>query len=296
MLLLTVITLLAPAQAGPSDTTFAVAPGTRLRIEVMNGDIGVRVWDRNQMQVRVNHARRDEVRIRQSGTVISIETSGPFGPSPRADYDLRVPVWMAQTLSSLNGDITVDGVRAPVEITTLNGDITVAGGAESVKLSSTSGAVRLTGARGRIELTTTSEDIAASDIQGDLLVESISGDVTLRNVESKSVEAGTVSGSIWYAGTIQDGGRYAFTAHSGDIVVGVAESVNATVTVSMVTGELTAGFPLPAPERAARRRQTFRLGTGSAAVELETFSGEIRLLRPAALAARLDRRSGTRPD
>jgi hypothetical protein len=53
---------------------------------------------------------------------------------------------------------------------------------------------------------------------------------------------------------------------------------------------------MPASRSLFSSRQTFRLGTGSAAVELETFSGEIRLLRPAALAARLDRRSGTRPD
>jgi len=50
-----------------------------------------------------------------------------------------------------------------------------------------------------------------------------------------------------------------------------------------------ATFPLPQSERPSRRRQTFRLGSGSATVELETFSGSISLMRPAELTTRLDR-------
>ncbi len=282
-----------PAVKAESDTVFSVARGTRIRAETMEGDIRVQVWDRNQVRVEARHSDRDRVRVRQSGSVLRIETTGGFGPHNDADYDLTVPVWMALTLEGMNGDITVDGVRAPLEITTLNGDITVTGGSELVRLSSTSGDIRLTGARGRVVLNGTSQDIFGTDIQGDLVVESISADIVLRGIVSRSVDVQNVSGTIWFDGAFQEGGRYRLLNHSGSIYAGLAENANATILMAVFSGSIRAGFRLPTPLtddiRPQGRRQSFRFGNGSASVELEAFSGSIVLLRPAELAARMAR-------
>ncbi len=283
----------APGAEADTDTTFAVSPGTRLRLESMNGDISVKAWDRNQVRVQAVHSRRDQVRISLAGSVLRIEATGRFGPAAEADFDLTVPAWMGLTLEGLNGSIAVEGVRAPLEISTLNGDVTVAGGAETVKLASTAGGIRLSDARGRITLNGTSDEIVVSDIQGDLVVENISGDIILQNIVSRSVDVQSVSGSIWYDGTIQDGGRYGLYAHSGDIYLGVAEAINATFSLSVFSGRISPGFPLPGPltddARGMGQRRSYRMGNGSAAVEIEVFSGSIHLLRPAELAGRLSR-------
>ena len=283
MLLLTLISLTAaepPTRAAEAaDTTVPVPPGTRLRLETTQGEIVVRAWDRNQVRVQTAGGRRGDVRVRLSGRVLTVDASN-FQHPPTGDYDITVPVWMGLSLENMNGSITVEGVRAPLEISTLNGDIRVHGGSESIQLEALSGQVVLTGARGRIDLSTASNHIIATDIQGDLNIEAISGDIVLRNVDSKSVNLETVSGSMYFGGPIHSEGRYVFSAHSGNTFLGVAEGTNATISIDLVDGVVQAGFALPLIERGRARKQTYRVGNGSAAVQIESFSGRVHLLRP----------------
>jgi len=303
MLLLTLLTLPSadlPSRAAESpshravavaeaDTTLSVSPGTRLQLETTQGDITLRAWDRNQVRIQTTRGgRRGGPRVHVSGRVITIEGSG-FHGADDGDYDIMVPVWMALSLENMNGGISVDGVRAPIEASSLNGDVTVNGGIESVKLEAMSGQVRVTGARGRIELSTTSNHIIATDIQGDLTIEGVSGDVVLRNVDSKSINLETVSGSVYFGGPIQPDGRYVFSAHSGNVYLGVAEGTNASLSVELFSGRVQAGFPLTLTEKGTARHQNYRFGNGSASVEIESFSGRILLGRPAEFATWLAR-------
>lgn len=290
-MLLSLLALLATQapQAFQTDTTIAVAQGTRLKLENQGGDILVKTWEKNQVRIQASHSRRTHVDIRHSGAVLSLEAEADRGPSNMVDYELTVPAWMPMDLGGMYATVTVDGSRAPITVETLEGDITVKGGAESVKLSSTQGKIVVSGARGRVELNSVSEDIEASDIQGDLVAETVSGDITLRHVDAKTVDVQTISGELLYDGRIMDAGRYSLLTHSGEIYVTVAEGTNATIATAIGSGDVRASFTLPASERPSRRRQTYRLGTGSATVELETFSGDIRLLRPAEMTERLDR-------
>jgi len=231
-----------------------------------------------------------------SGAVLSLEASADRGPSNMVDYELTVPSWMPLKLGGMYATVSVDGSKAPIEIETLDGDITVKGGAETVKLGSIQGRIVVSGVRGRLELNSVSEDVDASDIQGDILVESVSGDVMLRRIDAKSVEVENVSGELYYEGRIVDGGHYSLLTHSGEIYFSVPEGSNATIASATGSGEVRASFALPASDRPSRRRQTYRLGSGSATVELETFSGDVLLLRPNELNARLERLLQARQD
>ena len=105
-----------------------------------------------------------------------------------------------------------------------------------------------------------------------------------------------MSGELYYEGRIVDGGHYSLLTHSGEIYFSVPEGSNATIASATGSGEVRANFALPASERPSRRRQTYRLGNGSATVELETFSGDVNLMRPADLQARLERILKARQD
>lgn len=291
MYLLPMLALLAAplSQGGRTDTTVSVSQGTRLRVENQGGDILVRAWDKNQVRIQASHSRRSRVVTRLTGAVLSIDAQADRGPGSMVDYELTVPAWMPLKLGGMYAQVTVEGSKAPIEVETLEGDITVKGGAETVKLVSIQGTIRASGVRGRLELNSVSENVEASDIQGDIVVGTVSGDVLLRRIEAKSVEVETVSGELYYDGRIMDGGHYALLTHSGEIYFSVAEGSNATVSTAVGSGEVSASFPLPPSERPSRRRQTYRLGSGSATVELETFSGDVNLLRPAELGSRIDR-------
>jgi DUF4097 and DUF4098 domain-containing protein YvlB len=290
-MLLPMLALLAlqASQGFQTDTTVNVSQGTRLKVENQGGDIIVKTWEKNQVRVQASHSRRTHVTINLGGAVLSLEAEADRGPSNMVDYELTVPAWMALSLEGMYATVNVKGTRAPIEVETIDGDITVEGGAESVKLTSVQGRISATGSRGRIELNTVSDDIEAADLQGDIVAETVSGSITIAKSDAKSVEVQTVSGELVYDGRIVDGGHYSLLTHSGEIAISVPEGANATIATAIGSGEVRASFPLPASERPSRRRQTFRLGTGSATVELESFSGTISLLRPSELAGRLER-------
>jgi DUF4097 and DUF4098 domain-containing protein YvlB len=284
------------SQAFQTDTTIAVAQGTRLKVENQGGDITVHAWDRNQVRVQASHSRRTHVEVKLSGAVIRLEAEADRGPANMVDYEITVPAWMALDLEGMYASVNIEGSRAPITVQTLEGDITVKGGSETVKLGSVQGRIVVSGARGRIELNSVSEDIEGSDLQGDIVAETVSGDIVLRRIDAKSVDMQAVSGELYLDGRIADGGRYSLLTHSGEIAVSVAEGTNAIVSTAIGSGEVKSSFSLPVSERPSRRRQTYRLGSGSAAVDLETFSGDIELLRPAELAARLDRSARDREE
>lgn len=290
-MLLPMLALLAvqAPQGFNTDTTIAVTQGTRLNIENQGGDITVKTWERNQVRVQASHSRRTHIDIRLGGAVLSLDAEADRGPANMVDYEITVPGWMALNLEGMYATVNVKGSRGSISVETLDGDITVDGGAESVKLASVQGRIVLTNAKGRIELNSVSEGIEASGLSGDIVAETVSGDIIIARSDARSVEMQTVSGELIYDGKIIDGGHYSLLTHSGTIAVSVPEGTNATIATAVGSGDVRASFALPASERPSRRRQTFRLGTGSATVELESFSGSISLLRPAELSTRLER-------
>src|SRR2546422_882494 len=189
----------------------------------------------------------------------------------------------AEPQQSFQTDTTIavqQGTRGAVKAQTLEGNITVRGPAESVALTTVNGKIVVDGARGRMDLHSVSDDIEVSNAQGDVVAETVSGGIELRGVDGKSIDAQSVSGDLLFVGRILDGGNYSFLSHSGEITLGIPEGTNATISLASAMGDFSSSFPLNAEPSPRKRRQTFRLGSGTATVESETFNGEINLVRP----------------
>jgi hypothetical protein len=77
-------------------------------------------------------------------------------------------------------------------------------------------------------------------------------------------------------GEVRGDGRYHLSSHDGDVTL-TAPSLDATITISTFEGEFTSDFPVTV--NATGRKLTFTLGAGRARVELESFDGEVALLR-----------------
>jgi DUF4097 and DUF4098 domain-containing protein YvlB len=267
-----------------TDTTVSVQQGTRLRISNQGGDIVVRAWDRNQLRVRAAHSSRSRVTIDVQGAVAEVSARGRTGMSGMVDYEVTAPAWMALDLGGMYAEVTIEGTRAPVKVQTLEGNITLRGGAESITLNTVNGRIDVSGARGRVELHAVSEGIVVSDVRGDVTAETVSGDIELRGIDAKMVDVQTVSGDLVYDGRIVEGGSYSLLTHSGEITVAIPEGANATIGVATASGDIVSNLNLTA-DRKTRRRQTFRIGSGSANVDLETFSGDVSLVRPGEVPA-----------
>lgn len=269
-----------------TDTTFAVPAGASLSVNNFGGAIVVRGWNQDRVKIHAEHGRRGRIEVSVVGGTVMVKASSRQGAPSVIDMEITVPMAMALTLAGTYAEITVDGVQAPISAETVNGEVNVRGGKGIVTLHSIQGSVSLADASGRIEVNSVNEDVTLSNISGEIKVETTNGEVSLTGIQSSSVEAGTINGDVLYDGTITDGGSYSFASHNGDITVSVPERANVTVTAATANGDIDASFPLPFTGTPGKRRYTFKLGSGSARLEAESFQGDIQLRRPSEIERR----------
>lgn len=278
--LVTGLAVLMTVQA--PDTTIAVSRGQRLEVAVHAGTVNVQAWNRDAVRLRVRSTDDAELDVRERGNRLAVEATGRHGTPADADLVISAPAWLPVSVTGVDLDITIEGITAPVTAETVQGDVVVRGGAELITLTSVEGSVQLTGARGKMQVSAVNDDIVVSDATGDLAVSTVNGDLRLASVRSDNVDASTVNGDIGFSGGFQDGGRYRFSTHNGDLTLAVPEGTSATVGVATFQGDFEAAFPVSVSGMRRGQRFSFTLGAGSARVQLESFQGEIRLVRPGA--------------
>lgn len=275
------LTLLFTALLAPNaDTTFTVQRGQRLEISAFAGSITVRTWNRDQVRVTGETGSKDELEVEARGSVITVETTGRWGPASDADIVVTMPAWMAVAASGVETDITIEGCKCAIRAETVSGDVTVRGGEGNVDLESVEGSITASDITGRVAAQTVNEDVDLTRITGEVRAQTVNGDVMLEDVRSTSVQASTVNGDIRYVGTIQDQGSYEFSTHQGELLVTMAETANATVTVNTFNGSFESEFPVTITGKTQRKKFTFTVGKGTARVSLESFGGDIQVVRP----------------
>ncbi len=264
-----------------SDTTVSVNPEARLDVHVFGGEVVVRTWDRNQVRVVADHSSRDRVEVKTSNTVVRVRSRSRTHGVHAVDFRITIPASMAVEISGTYVAADIEGVRSEVKVETVQGDLRLRGGRGYIALHSVQGDVELYDANGRINVHSVNGKVRVIGAGGVVEASTVNGQITLRRIPSDAVDVTTVNGSLVYDGTIQDGGRYAFSTHNGNITLGVPPGTNASVSVSTFNGDFETDFPVTLTEsRGGGKRFGFTLGTGSARIELSSFGGTIRLRRP----------------
>lgn len=266
------------------DTTFAFSKSGVVDLTQISGDVIVTAWDRNEARVRA-YAERGRVRSSISSSRISLDVESIRGRMGDSKFEVSVPVGVRVIARSTSGDVSVKGTKGPVEAHSTSGDVVVTNAIDRIVIESVSGDVRASQLNGDIRSESVSGTVEIRDATGDVHAETTSGDVSLLGVSSRNVYATTVSGEVEYDGTIDANGRYEFHAHSGDIRLEIPESASAQFSVETFSGSLDSEFPItlqPGQRSTGRpRRFQFTLGSGSARITAESFSGDIVLARRA---------------
>lgn len=278
--LLTGLAVLAAAQS--PDTTFAVRRGQRLEVSAHAGSVQLRSWNRDAVRVVIRSDDDAELDVHARGDRVSVDASGRHGTPVEAAVEVSAPAWIPVSVHGVDLDITIAGAGAAVSAETVHGDVVVQGGAGLVTLTSVEGTIRLRGARARMQVSSVNDDVEIASSSGDVTVTTVNGDLNLTAIESENVDASTVNGDIGFSGPIRSGGRYRLSSHNGDLTMAVAEGTSAVMNIATFSGDFEAGFPVTVSGVRHGRRSSFTLGSGAARVELESFQGDIRLVRPGA--------------
>ena len=278
------VVIVQPAPREPqTNQTVEVKKGTRLRLENFAGEVIVRTWNRESVQIIARHDPRVKVAITPSAAALVIQSRSSGRGS--VDYEITTPQWMALSISGTYNFITVEGAQSDVSAETTRGDITIKGGTGAVVAKSIEGQVVIEGARGRVTASSVNERVRITDTTGDITVDTTNGDITLTQIKSSNAVVTTVNGDVRFDGQPAASGRYRMTTHNGDIIIVMPETSNATFTIRTYQGDFGSTLQVAGPPRAEARlgrRQTYTLGTGSADFEIETFGGAIRLRAPTA--------------
>jgi len=260
------------------DTTFAFDKRGTVTMSLSSGEIIVRGWSRDQIQIRAR-SERSVVRMDATPTRVSLDLSRPRGGDTR--FEVTVPMGVRVSARATNGDITITGTKGGVEAKSQSGDVHVEDVAEMIDLGTFSGDITARGMSGNVDVSAISGDIQLSDIKGDVEVTSVSGDIEMRNVVARYVRAKSTSGDVSYDGTIDTTGRYELGSHSGSVYLMIPQNTGALLTVSTYNGAIESDFPLTITPGehgiGTTKRFTFAIGKGDARISAESFSGDITI-------------------
>jgi Putative adhesin len=267
-----------------TDRNVPVTRGNRLIINNMAGEIVIKTWDRDSLRVQARHSARVTIDVATESNVVTIRSRGAGGP-PTVDYEITAPVWLPVKASGQHAYIGIEGAQNEVSAETVSGDVVIKGGSGFVTAKSIQGEVIVEDAKGRINVSSVNEGITISGSVGEIVADSTNGDITMNKVDAKSVDASTVNGNIRYEGTLSNDGQFKFATHNGNVTLIIPETANATFTVRTYNGEFSSNLQTKVVGEVRRgRRATYIMGNGSAEVEVESFSGSVRLRKPGTVA------------
>jgi DUF4097 and DUF4098 domain-containing protein YvlB len=251
-----------------------IAPGGTVNIVNGGGSVALHSGAGHQLLV-VYTVHSAKVEVDQSASAnkqrVELLTHALPGEKPtadeaRVDYDVTVPAGISVNVSTASAPITADGLNSEIELSSETGQITIHNIAKShVHVRSMAAPVSL-------------QDVTMSRVD----IQSTGGAVQLKNVNGQRVSVGTTSGNIDYQGDCSGGGNYILTTHNGAIDVTLPATASVDLTARSTTGAVENAFPLqekPHNSFVPQQGRSFAgtSNSGSSSVELQSFSGKIRV-------------------
>lgn len=261
------------------DTIVPIEREGTVDLTIISGRIRVVGWDRGDVKIS---ARIDRGFIRMDAGMsrLRLGVEGDRGRAGEAIFELSVPRGSRVLVNSTSGDLSVSGTRGEVNAESVSGDVEVSDVNRRLNVETVSGSQRITNVNGDVRAEAVSGRVEMDNVTGDIETESVSGRLILLNVTSKFVKAGSVSGRLAFAGSIDPAGRYEFESHSGSIRLAVPDNTGALLRVETFSGQVESDFPVTLqPNRGGQNRFEFQIGNGRARISVESFSGSINIIR-----------------
>ncbi len=194
--------------------TLSVSAGGQLEFKASQGDVDIRLWDRNEVTVAARGIDSDELQISQTGNLVRLDYRGS-GHNTR--FELQVPVRFNITVSTGGGDLRISGnLEGNLDVSTLGGDINFDDILGEATIKSSGGDITGGDVAGNSDIRTLGGDIVLGSVRGAVEASTHGGDVRIREVGS-TLKAKSFGGDV-EVGDI--GGEASLNTLGGDVNVG----------------------------------------------------------------------------
>ena len=256
------------------EKTYETNGNPRVSISNLSGHVVVRGWDKSQVHVAYTvgspHVEVDTEVLPPTGPADKIRFSthvlDPLatGPDQNADYTLDVPVGTSLEIRNPQGIVQVENLQSDAALESVGGNIEVTDFSGHLSVKSVGGDIKIIRPSGNVE------------------AYSITGNLHFVSPMTSKLRGSTTSGQILYEGDFLDGGDYVLSEYSGNMEVVCPSSASYELSAKTVRGKILNTLPIQPRRRYASPLASSNslLGThntGSATVELTSFSGTIRI-------------------
>jgi DUF4097 and DUF4098 domain-containing protein YvlB len=252
-------------------------------ISNVSGQIDVRGWDRNEVQVTGHLGRGVErLDLETSGGRTVVKVVLPRGSSHDGDADIEVsvPKGSSVEVAAVSADVSSRGVLGTQRLKSVSGEVTadIAGDESEVRSVSGDVTVRGTGKSLSLRVSSVSGSLDITNTAGKLDVVTVSGDARVQVVDASEVRGRTTSGTLEVGGKLTRDGRVDVEGVSGDITLRVSAPGGFSTEIESFSGDID-GCLAENVERVSKYGPGVRLNTrtaeAGARVRAKTLSGDI---------------------
>lgn len=291
-----VLLALIQAAASAAEPIKAVAkpidPRGTVEISNVRGLITVSAWARSMVAVTGTLGADTRLIFEGAGNRMVVRAErissgstgwlswGGSGPNEDTVLQVHVPWGASLELEAVSADIHVLGIKSSdrLQVETVSGDVDLQASTGRLDISSVSGDVAFVGRAQRAEAESVSGDLRLRGIDGELSVDTVSGEADVAQSRLRQIDSGSVSGDLDFDVELVGNASVDIETMSGEITLSLPASLSATLRAETFSGSLHADFPVQIVDRAGPGSQMHgKLGAGDARIELESFSGDIRV-------------------
>lgn len=265
-------------------------PTARVSISNIAGTVNVIAWDRNEVQVsgRLGDGAKPLAITGSNGNLeIKVEPQGGSGwfnwggdsKMAPTTLELHVPKAASLDVDVISAPLVIDGMDGgSIQVNTVSGKARINARTPSLKVDSVSGGIEQAGHAEQAALQTVSGEILAPALGGNVELQTISGRIQANGGPWQKLTLSTVSGDVQITGALASGGSIGIDSMSGDVQLQLPANTSASLHASSFSGDLRSDFGTSKkPEHGPGSSLDARLGTGTGKINIETFSGDLRV-------------------
>ncbi|MGE3468328.1 MAG: DUF4097 domain-containing protein [Pyrinomonadaceae bacterium] len=281
------------------EKAIAVNPDVNLDLCVVQGNLRINSWNRNEVRIFVKNGSRIGFKVREKSTkdgkpvwvtaigydpkqvnkgfpdciwgeMIEIDVPANAsieakGQETGANIDGVRKVWV----KNIGGNISVRNVRLGVTALTYEGDVTVDASEGPMMLETSTGNI-------------TAFEVSPSEIGDRFKAKSASGAIVLDKVGHRQTEVNSISGSVMFTGEIRSGGSYILSTSNGSLRLVLAPTTGCQITAVYGYGTFSSEIPIKVETENVSpgplKKVVGKLGVGGdALLRLTTNNGSITI-------------------